>query len=184
MSDPKARENQDSRAETVMPDDRNSQAETIAYNDRDSQAETVAYSETAPGRDGPVTSPGGKAPIFEIGSTIAGRYEVLALLGAGGMGAVYKMHDRELDRTVALKVIRPELAYSTGMSQRFKQEIILARDVTHRNIVRMYDLGKSEETAFVTMEFVEGETLTELLKRRGKLPVDEAVAIIRQVCEG
>jgi eukaryotic-like serine/threonine-protein kinase len=192
MSDPKKPAAQNSDTETIMDTGRstgshsaspkgqapplaagsvqNSQAETIA----DDGGSTVSYS----------MSPEGHAPIFEIGSVIAGRYQVLALLGKGGMGAVYKTHDRDLDRVVALKVIRPELASNTNMSQRFKQEIILAREVTHRNIVRMYDLGKSDETAFVTMEFMEGETLAQALDRRGKLPVDEAVTIMRQVCDG
>jgi tetratricopeptide (TPR) repeat protein len=156
MSDPKARATQ------------NSNADTVTYTGR-SAGDVIAS---------PLT------PTFKIGSVVADRYQVLSLLGEGGMGAVYKTHDRELDRVVALKVIRPELASSTDISQRFKQEIILAREVTHRNIVRIYDLGKSEETKFVTMEFVEGETLAQVLKRRGKLPVDEAVAIMRQVCDG
>ncbi|MBS1214838.1 MAG: Serine/threonine-protein kinase PknB, partial [Proteobacteria bacterium] len=149
---------------------------------QDSNAETVADTGQSPGDI--IASPGGQAPIFEIGSEIAGRYQVLALLGKGGMGAVYKTHDRELDRVVALKIIRPELASSTDISQRIKQEVIQAPEVTHRNNVRMYDLGQSEGAKFFTMEFVEGETLAQLLARRGKLPVDEAVTIMRQVCEG
>jgi tetratricopeptide (TPR) repeat protein len=131
-----------------------------------------------------IASPVGQRPAFEIGAIVASRYEVLALLGEGGMGAVYKTHDRELDRVVALKVIRPELASNPAIAQRFKQEIILAREVTHRNVVRIYDLGESEGTKFVTMEFVEGETIAEVLKRRGKLPPAGAAAIMRQVCEG
>ncbi len=69
------------------------------------------------------------------------RYEILALLGEGGMGAVYKARDRELDRMVALKVIRPEMAVHPEVLARFKQELILARKVTHRNVIRIFDLG-------------------------------------------
>lgn len=148
----------------------------------DSTAETVA--DAGGGRGDLLAPPGEQIPTFETGSIIAGRYQVLAILGKGGMGAVYKTHDRELDRVVALKVIRPELAASTDITQRFKQEIILAREITHRNIVRMFDLGQFDETKFVTMEFVEGETLAQSLKRRGRFPAGDAVAVMRQVCDG
>jgi len=112
------------------------------------------------------------------------RYDIVELLGIGGMGAVYKAHDRELDRVVALKFIRPELADNAETLQRFKQEIILAREVTHRNVVRIYDFGESDGTKFVSMEFIEGESLANVLKRRGKLPSRDATAIMHQVFEG
>ena len=88
---------------------------------------------------------------------LGGRYEILQTIGEGGMGAVYKAEDRELGRTVALKVIRPELASNPDILQRFKQEILLASKVTDRNIIRIYDLGDAEGVKFITMEFVEGE---------------------------
>jgi serine/threonine protein kinase len=91
------------------------------------------------------------------------------------MGAVYKAKDRELDRLVALKVIRPELAQNPDILQRFKQEILLASRVTDRNIIRIYDLGDADGVKFITMEYVEGEDLRSLLQRQGKLPVQEAV---------
>src|SRR5579864_2040527 len=116
------------------------------------------------------------------GSVLADRYEILQLLGEGGMGAVYKARDIELDRLVALKVIRPELAGNPAILQRFKQELILARQVTHRNVIRIYDLGESDGIKFITMEYVDGEDLRTLLHERGKLPPSEAVAIIEQVC--
>ncbi len=84
---------------------------------------------------------------------------MLSLLGEGGMGAVYKARDVELGRMVALKVIRPDLARNRAILDRFKQELILATQVTHRNVVRIYDLGEAEGIKFITMEYVEGEDL-------------------------
>ncbi len=98
------------------------------------------------------------------------------------MGAVYKARDRELDRLVAIKVIRPELAGRPEILQRFKQELILARKVTHRNVIRIFDLGEAGGVKFITMEFIEGRDLKSLLTQSGKLPADRAVEIIQQVC--
>src|SRR5262249_14531642 len=103
-------------------------------------------------------SPGAELSLAE-GSILADRYEILKLLGEGGMGAVYKARDRELDRLVALKVIRPELAGHPSILQRFKQELILARKITHRNIIRIFDWGVAAGFRFITMEFVEGRDL-------------------------
>ena len=118
---------------------------------------------------------------LEIGSVIADRYEILKLLGEGGMGAVYKARDREVDRLVALKVVRPELAGHSSVLQRFKQELVLARAVTHRNVIRIYDLGVAEGCRFITMEFIEGRDLSSILEER-KLNPAEAVKILRQIC--
>ena len=87
------------------------------------------------------------------GMVVGERYEILEVLGEGGMGAVYKAEDRELGRLVALKVIRPELAANPDILQRFKQEILLSSKVTHRNVVRIYDLGDAEGLKFITMEY-------------------------------
>jgi tetratricopeptide (TPR) repeat protein/predicted Ser/Thr protein kinase len=120
--------------------------------------------------------------VLTSGHLLAQRYEVLSLLGEGGMGAVYKAKDVELSRMVALKVIRPDLARNRAILDRFKQELILATQVTHRNVVRIYDLGEAEGIKFITMEYVEGEDLAAILHRRVKLPPREAVAVIEQVC--
>jgi serine/threonine protein kinase/tetratricopeptide (TPR) repeat protein len=120
--------------------------------------------------------------LFPPGTLLAGRYEILRVLGEGGMGAVYQARDRELDRVIALKVIRPELAGNAAILQRFKQELILARHVTHKNVVRIYDLGEADGIRFITMEYVDGEDLRSLLKTHGKLSAHEAVQIIEQVC--
>jgi tetratricopeptide (TPR) repeat protein len=121
-------------------------------------------------------------PVLEAGSVLAQRYEILQTLGEGGMGAVYKARDLELDRLVALKVIRPELAKNPAIIDRFKQELLLSQRVTHRNVIRIYDLGEGDGVKFITMEFIEGQDLRGLIFERHKLPPEEAVAIMEQVC--
>jgi serine/threonine protein kinase len=117
-----------------------------------------------------------------IGTLLAERYEIIELLGQGGMGAVYKARDTELERLVALKLIRPELASNPEILRRFKQELILAREVTHRNVIRIFDLGQAKGIKFITMEYVEGRDLRAVLRDRGNIPTDETVEIIAQVC--
>jgi len=124
----------------------------------------------------------GAALSLDVGSVIADRYEILKLLGEGGMGAVYQAKDHELDRQVALKVIRPELADHPSVLQRFKQELILARKITHRNVIRIYDLGVAEGLRFITMEFVEGRDLSSILEER-KFAPEEAAKILIQICD-
>ena len=119
---------------------------------------------------------------IEPGTIIGERFEVLQLLGEGGMGAVYKAHDRELERDVALKLIRPELARNPEILQRFKHELILARQVTHRNVIRIFDLGQAEGYKYITMEYLDGRDLRSVLREKGKLPPEEAAKIILQIC--
>jgi serine/threonine protein kinase/tetratricopeptide (TPR) repeat protein len=119
---------------------------------------------------------------LEKGTILAGRYEILQLLGRGGMGAVYKARDTELDRVVALKLIRPELAKNPEILRRFKHELILARQVTHKNVIRIFDLGQSDGIKFITMDFVDGQDLRSLLQERGKLEPEQAARIMLQIC--
>ena len=131
----------------------------------------------------PAASPSkGTAGEFAPGTVLGGRYEILQLLGRGGMGAVYKARDRELDRTVALKLIRPDLARNPEMVRRFKQELILARQVTHKNVIRIFDLGQADGIKFITMDYVEGHDLRALLQEKGKFPPGEAARIMLQIC--
>lgn len=116
------------------------------------------------------------------GRVIGNRYEIITLLGEGGMGAVFKAMDRQLDRLVAVKVIRPELAGHPTVLHRFKQELLLARQITHRNVIRIFDLGVADGLHFITMDFVQGRDLNSLLEER-KLTPKETVGIIRQVAE-
>lgn len=125
---------------------------------------------------------GEKEPELQPGTVLANRYEILNVLGTGGMGSVYKAKDLELDRLVALKVIRPELARNAAIVDRFKQELRLSHKVTHRNVVRLYDLSEDAGMRFVTMELVPGRDLRSILEERGKLPAEEAVEIFQQIC--
>jgi tetratricopeptide (TPR) repeat protein/predicted Ser/Thr protein kinase len=117
-----------------------------------------------------------------VGTLLAERYEILQLLGQGGMGAVYKARDTELERLVALKLIRADLAGNPEILRRFKQELILAREVTHRNVIRIFDLGQAKGFKFITMEFVEGRDLRAVIREKEKLSPEETVRIISQVC--
>jgi len=123
-----------------------------------------------------------KGDHLRSGDVLGGRYEIWSLLGEGGMGAVYKARDREVDHLVALKVIRPEMADHPVILARFKQELLTARQVTHRNAIRIYDLSEVDGVKFITMEFVEGCDLRKLLLDNGKFPLEQAVDIIRQIC--
>lgn len=121
--------------------------------------------------------------VLAPGTVLVDRFEIVQLLGEGGMGSVYKAIDREFDRPVALKTIRSDLVSNPNILNRFKQELLLARQVSHKNIVRLYDIFAAEGVKFITMEFVEGEDLKTILKR-GKPPVRESVSILLQVCRG
>jgi len=116
------------------------------------------------------------------GTRLGKRYEIVQMLGEGGMGAVYKARDLELDRVVALKVIRPELAVHEEILQRFKQELILARKITQKNVIRIFDLGEAEGVKFITMEFIEGKVLTSLIREKGRLSFEECADVIYQTC--
>jgi tetratricopeptide (TPR) repeat protein len=99
------------------------------------------------------------------------------------MGAVYKARDRELGRDIALKVIRPELARNPAIVERFKQELRLSHQVTHRNVIRIYDLGEGNGVKFITMEFIEGKDLRTIIREKQKFAPEEAVDVIKQVCQ-
>lgn len=134
----------------------------------------------------PVTfpSPGEAAAAGElqIGSLLANRYEILAILGVGGMGTVYKARDQEVDRLVAIKVIRAELAGNSEILTRFKQELVLARKVTHKNVIRIFDLGRVSGLRYITMEYIDGQDLRSYVKKKGKLTPQECVEVMQPVC--
>jgi len=115
-------------------------------------------------------------------SVLGGRYRILKMLGEGGMGAVYKARDLEVDRVVALKVIRPEYANRPEILARFKQELVLARQITHRNVIRIFDLGQGDGIRFITMEYVDGQDLYSLLRSGEELTLERKVKIAREIC--
>ena len=144
---------------------------------------------TPPPRDAPApaagvtrTSAGGGA-LLAPGARLAGRYRIVELLGAGGMGLVYRALDERIDVEVALKVLRPEHAGEGGMLERFRQELVLARQVTHKNVVRIHDIGEDGDLLFLSMDLVAGRSLKAILAERGRLDPDEAVALARQLAE-
>jgi serine/threonine-protein kinase len=118
------------------------------------------------------------------GDQFGRRYEIARLLGEGGTGAVYLARDHELAREVALEVIAPRLASEPAVLERVKRRLQLSSVVTHPNVLRVYDLGESDGLKFVTMQFIDGQTLEELLRHERPLPIERAAALFRQVCAG
>lgn len=129
----------------------------------------------------PETEAGDSASGALLGRTLGGRYHVFEFVGAGGMGEVYRAHDRELDEVVAVKTLRPELAMRPALVERFRKEVRLARRVTHPSVARVFELHNADGTRFVTMEFVEGEPLSDVLARSGPLPWGLAARIGAEV---
>jgi serine/threonine protein kinase len=118
------------------------------------------------------------------GTVFAGRYEIIEELGAGGMGTVYRAFDKKLEEEIALKLIRPEIAAEKRTVERFRNEIKIARKITHKNVCRTHDLGEEGRALFITMEYVRGEDLKSVIRRMKVLAVGTAVSIARQVAEG
>lgn len=134
---------------------------------------TGAYSTAAPTLSG-----------ISPGSLLGARFEILAVLGAGGMGVVYKARDRELDDLVALKMLKRELWGDRSQLDRLKSEIKLARKITHPNVLRTHDFGEIDGVPFISMEFVRGITLRYLLDQTMTLPYSAALRLARQLCAG
>ncbi len=125
---------------------------------------------------------------LEIGEAFGPRYHIIRVLGVGGMGAVYQAWDAELSMAVAVKVIRPEIAAdpfaALEIERRFKRELLLARQVTHKNVVRIHDLGEIDGIKYITMPFVDGKDLATILKRATKLEVRRALRVARGIVSG
>lgn len=121
---------------------------------------------------------------FLPGRLVAGRYRIIALLGRGGMGEVYRADDLTLGQPVALKFLPEEASRDENLLERFKNEVRVARRVSHPNVCRVYDVGEIDGNTFFTMEYVDGEDLASLLRRIGRLPADKALEIARQLCAG
>ncbi len=129
-------------------------------------------------------------PVEELGKDpfvgkIVRDCEILEILGEGGMASVYKAKHTELGTYRAIKVIRPELASQSGFYERFKNEAILAENLTHPNLVTLYDFTRLEDgSLFAVWEYVEGETLEQIIKKKGAFPPAEAVRIVKKICDG
>jgi eukaryotic-like serine/threonine-protein kinase len=132
------------------------------------------------------TAPAGEsASKLEKGSVFANRYEVVSVVGKGGMGVVYLARDRQLDEEVALKVLRADaLKEDPTILDRFKQETKLARRITHRNVLRTHDFAEANGLCYISMEYLEGVTLKDLIKRRGALPLAVGLSVSKQMCMG
>ena len=127
-----------------------------------------------------------ETPVEELtrGTIFAGRYEIIEELGKGGMGKVYRVYDKKIEGEIALKLIKPEIAADKKTIERFRNELKLAREISHRNVCRMYDLGEEERIHYITMEYVAGEDLKSFIRRAGPLGAGKAAFIAKQVCEG
>jgi len=119
-----------------------------------------------------------------LGSLVASRYQVLEELGSGGMGKVYKVIDRETREKLALKLLRPDIIRDDQAVARFMNELKIAHQVSHRNICRIYHLGREDSSVFIIMEYVPGEDLKTFIRRSGQLSIGKAVSLARQVCDG
>lgn len=122
--------------------------------------------------------------VFAPGQALGSRYTVVERVGAGGMGMVYKAIDRRLGKTVALKLIQAQAALRPAAQERFRRELALAQQVSHTNVCRVHDLGDIEGTVFISMEYVEGQTLEVLIHSMGHLSPTQTVALGRQMCAG
>ena len=138
---------------------------------------------TAPTAEVGAVAPTASGPL-NVGQSFGPRYHIIRILGVGGMGAVYQAWDAELGVAVALKVIRADRRRGRALpaaEKRFKNELLLARQVTHKNVVRIHDLGEIDGIKFITMPYVQGDDLATILRREGKLPIARALHVAREI---
>jgi tetratricopeptide (TPR) repeat protein len=161
---------------------------TGAFPPIDSNALTAVSEAGRPGTAPGATAAGNPFNVLAAGQTFSNRYHIIRLLGAGGMGAVYQAWDAELGVSVALKVIRPDVSADSttaaALERRFKRELLLARQVSHKHVVRIHDLGDVEGVKYITMAYVQGADLASVLRQAGKLPVNRALHYARQIAAG
>ncbi|MFL6289544.1 MAG: protein kinase domain-containing protein [Thermoanaerobaculia bacterium] len=129
----------------------------------------------------PDHQPVSEGHFLEPGDLLAGRYRIQARIGSGGMGVVYRAFDTELGLCIAVKVLRPDLVGDNRVETRLRRELLLNRQVSHRNAVRIHDIGQDRGFLFLTLDLVEGRSLREVLREEGPLSPDRAVAIARQL---
>jgi Protein kinase domain len=151
--------------------------DTVLLSDVPDAATVIAGEALSSAAANPSLSP---AAIAALGA----RYEILGEAGHGSMGNVYKARDRETGETVALKLLKPEIASDQAMMDRFKNELLFARKITHKNVCRVYEFNRAGGVAYTSMEFVEGESLRSVLNRFGGLPQRKATDLAMQICSG
>ena len=167
-----------SRCAAEAPDDVSFCGRFCAALSSPTEAATVAMAARTPSSSTP------EEGRFASGTVLAQRYRICGKLGQGGMGEVYKATDLLLGQTVALKFLPESLVANAAAAERFRNEVRLARQVSHPNVCRVYDMGEAEGELFLTMEYVDGEDLASLLRRIGRLPTDKATEIARRLCAG
>jgi CheY-like chemotaxis protein len=150
---------------------------------RDQVSDLRAEIEAARRATRPAEEPGLDFASLSPGERFADRYEVIDAIGGGGMGMVYRARDQELDEEIAIKTLRPEMVSDAALVDRFKTEIRLARKISHRNVVRTHDFGECAGVYYLTMEYVEGITVRELIDSRGQIGVSPTLAIGSQLAE-
>src|SRR6266540_6769368 len=157
------------------------------FGDLDSPTMPPGMPGTAPGEE-PVATGGSDSGPLAIGQAFGSRYHIIRMLGIGGMGAVYQAWDAELGVAVAIKVIRPDVmadpTAAAEIERRFKRELLLARQVTHKNVVRIHDIGDINGIKYITMPYVEGADLASVVKKTGRLPTPKVLRIARAVASG
>src|SRR2546425_12590260 len=146
--------------------------------------ETTSFGTAQTGAE--AAAPAAAGPL-KVGQSFGPRYHIIKLLGAGGMGAVYQAWDSELSVTVALKVILGDArrgSVSAELERRFKNELLLARQVTHKHVVRIHDLGEIDGIKYISMPYMQGRDLAAVLRKEGKLPIARALRFARQIVGG
>ena len=165
-------------------------ARAVRAKEDDAGQEAGPAASPAPRGSGPRLTPLSHASDFGYearyvpGTTLLERYRIVSPLGKGGMGEVYRAEDLKLGQTVALKFLPKSLARNEEALARFTREVRMARQVSHPNVCRVFDIGEADGQTFLTMEFVDGEDMSSLMRRIGRLPADKALEIARQVCAG
>lgn len=166
-------------AGNLMADHRSIDADAVARPQSDSEG-TYTHRRAVPDDGSAATA----ADRFTPGTMLAGRYRIVAPLGSGGAGEVYRAEDTKLGQTVALKFISPGIAHEKALLERIISEVRIGRQVSHPNLCRIYDMGEIGNQYFITMEYVDGENLASLLRRVGRLPEDKATDVAREICSG
>ncbi len=118
------------------------------------------------------------------GTTLGSRYELIEIIGEGGMSTVYKARDRILDRIVAVKILKDEFSKDKGFVEKFKTEALSAASISHPNIVNIYDVGQENDVHYIVMEYVDGKTLKDIIRKHAPLPINQAIDIAIMVCDG